>query len=101
VGNARRCSRNEGPRVSWRLRHQAGTLVYIGLPQPAALELNPFFDKRTRIVGSHGGDHWPAVDVPKLAQWALDGKLDLASMVTTTTALDDVERAFEDLRLRM
>ncbi len=79
----------------------AGTLVYIGLPQPAAraeLELNPFFDKRTRIVVAHGGDHWPAADFPKFAQWALDGKLDLASMVTKTIALDDVERAFEDLR---
>ena len=79
----------------------AGTLVYIGLPQPGAvaeLELNPFFDKRTRILVSHGGDHWPAVDFPRLAQWALDGELDLAGMVTKTIALDDVEHAFEDLR---
>jgi S-(hydroxymethyl)mycothiol dehydrogenase len=79
----------------------AGTLVYIGLPQPgvrAELELNPFFDKRTRIVVSHGGDHWPAVDFPRLAQWALDGKLDLAGIVTKTIALDDVERAFDDLQ---
>jgi len=79
----------------------AGTLVYIGLPQPGALvelELNPFFDKRTRILVSHGGDHWPAVDFPRLAQWALDGKLDLAGMVTKTIGLDDVEGAFEDLQ---
>jgi S-(hydroxymethyl)mycothiol dehydrogenase len=79
----------------------AGTLVYIGLPQPEAraeLELNPFFDKRTRILVSHGGDHWPAQDFPKLAQWALDGELDLAGMVTKTIALEDVEHAFEDLR---
>ncbi len=79
----------------------AGTLVYIGLPQPEArteLELNPFFDKRTRILVSHGGDHWPAHDFPKLAQWALDGELDLAGMVTKTIALEDVEHAFEDLR---
>jgi S-(hydroxymethyl)mycothiol dehydrogenase len=79
----------------------AGTLVYIGLPQPAAraeLELNPLFDRRTRIVVSHGGDHLPAVDFPRLAHWALDGTLDLAGMVTKTVPLDDVERAFEDLR---
>ena len=79
----------------------AGTLVYIGLPQPEAsaeLELNPFFDRRTRILVSHGGDHWPAVDFPRLAQWALDGELDLAGMVTKTIALDDVERAFDDLQ---
>jgi S-(hydroxymethyl)mycothiol dehydrogenase len=79
----------------------AGTLVYIGLPQPGAraeLELNPFFDKRTRILVSHGGDHWPAVDFPRLARLALDGELDLAEMVTKRIALEDVEHAFDDLR---
>ena len=79
----------------------AGALVYIGLPQPDAradLELSPFFGKRTRILVSHGGDHWPAVDFPRLARWALDGELDLAGMVTKTIALEDVEHAFDDLR---
>jgi S-(hydroxymethyl)mycothiol dehydrogenase len=79
----------------------AGTLVYIGLPQPGArgeLDLNPFFDLRTRILVSHGGDHLPAVDFPRLAQWALDGELDLGGMVTKTIALDDVPHAFDDLR---
>jgi len=79
----------------------AGTLVYIGLPKPDAVarfELSPFFNKRTRILVSHGGDHWPAVDFPRLAQWTLDGDLDLAGMVTKTIALDDVERGFDDLR---
>ena len=72
-----------------------------GLPQPGAVaqfELNPFFDRRTRILVSHGGDHWPTVDFPRLAQWAIDGELDLAGMVSKTIALDDVEQAFDDLR---
>ncbi len=56
------------------------------------------FDRRLRIVVSHGGDHWPARDFPQLARWALDGKLDLAGMVTKTVSLDDVDRAFEDLK---
>ena len=79
----------------------AGTLVYIGLPQPDALTqiaLSPFFDRRTRILVSHGGDHWPAVDFPQLAKWALGGELDLAGMVTRTISLDDVPRALGDLR---
>jgi S-(hydroxymethyl)mycothiol dehydrogenase len=79
----------------------AGTLVYIGLPQPgalAAVDLNALFDRRARIVVSHGGDHWPAEDFPRLAEWARQGKLDLAAMVTKTIGLDDVERAFADLR---
>jgi len=79
----------------------AGTLVYIGLPQPgsaATLALEPFFDRRLRIVVSHGGDHWPAQDFPQLASWAVEGKLDLAGMVTKTVGLDEVDHAFADLK---
>jgi S-(hydroxymethyl)mycothiol dehydrogenase len=79
----------------------AGTLVYIGLPQSdavAQIALSPFFDKRTRLLVSHGGDHWPAADFPRLAEWAREGTLDLAGMVTKTIALDDVPHAFDDLR---
>jgi S-(hydroxymethyl)mycothiol dehydrogenase len=79
----------------------AGTLVYIGLPQPgatAAVDLGTLFDRRLRIVVSHGGDHWPAQDFPRLAEWALEGQLDLAGMVTRTVGLEDVERAFADLK---
>jgi len=79
----------------------AGTLVYIGLPQPgavASIDLNAMFDRRARILVSHGGDHLPAEDFPRLAQWAADGELDLAGMVSKTIALDDIPRAFDDLR---
>jgi S-(hydroxymethyl)mycothiol dehydrogenase len=78
----------------------AGTLVYIGLPQPGAeatLPLDYAFDRRLRILVSHGGDHVPAEDFPHLAQLALDGQLDLAGMVTKRIALDDVVQAFEDM----
>lgn len=79
----------------------AGTLVYIGLPKPgatAAVDLNALFDRRARIVVSHGGDHLPAEDFPRLARWAADGELDLAAMVSKTVGLDDVPGAFDDLR---
>jgi S-(hydroxymethyl)mycothiol dehydrogenase len=79
----------------------AGTLVYIGLPQPgatAALDLNATFDRRARILVSHGGDHLPAEDFPRLARWAAEGELDLAGMVSRQIALEDIPRALEDLR---
>jgi len=78
----------------------AGTLVYIGLPQPGAvarLPLDHAFDRRLRILVSHGGDHVPAEDFPFLAQLADAGGLDLAGMVTKRIALDDVVQAFEDM----
>jgi S-(hydroxymethyl)mycothiol dehydrogenase len=78
----------------------AGTLVYIGLPQPGAvagLPLDYAFDRRLRILVSHGGDHVPAEDFPLLAQLADAGGLDLAGMVTKRIALDDVVQAFDDM----
>jgi S-(hydroxymethyl)mycothiol dehydrogenase len=79
----------------------AGTLVYIGLPQPgaaAAIDLQQLFDRRLRVVVSHGGDHVPALDFPQLMQWAREGKIDLAGMVTKRVGLGDVARAFDDLK---
>jgi S-(hydroxymethyl)mycothiol dehydrogenase len=78
----------------------AGTLVYIGLPQPgseAVIPLEYTFDRRMRILVSHGGDHVPADDFPRLAQLAADGELDLAGMVSKRIALDDIGPAFEDM----
>jgi S-(hydroxymethyl)mycothiol dehydrogenase len=79
----------------------AGTLVSIGLPRPgseAMLPLENVFDRRLRIVVSHGGDHLPAEDFPLLARFALEGKLNLAGLVTKTVSLDDVPRAFDEMR---
>jgi S-(hydroxymethyl)mycothiol dehydrogenase len=78
-----------------------GTFVLIGL-SPAGerveLDLPRLFQKRTAILVSHGGDHLPQEDFPRLAQWALEGKLDLASMVTRTGSLDDWSAAFDAMR---
>ena len=78
----------------------AGTLVYIGLPQAGSavpVELEPLFDKRLRILVSHGGDHLPAEDFPQLAAWAAEGKLDLAGMVSRAIGLDEAAGALAEL----
>ena len=79
----------------------AGTLVYIGIPQPgavAAIDLQQLFDRRLRVVVSHGGDHVPELDFPQLVHWAQEGQIDLAGMVTKRVGLEDVAQAFEDLK---
>jgi S-(hydroxymethyl)mycothiol dehydrogenase len=67
-----------------------GTVVLIGL-SPAGerveLDMPALFGRRARILVSHGGDHLPQEDFPLLARWALEGKLDLAGMVTRTAPL--------------
>jgi Zn-dependent alcohol dehydrogenase len=78
-----------------------GTAVLIGLSpsgEKAELDLPRLFAKRTTIRVSHGGDHLPREDFPRLAQWALDGRLDLAGMVTRRIGLDEATQALADLK---
>ncbi len=77
-----------------------GTAVLIGLSpagEKAEVDLPRLFAKRTRVLTSHGGDHLPQQDFPQLAQWALEGKLDLAGMVTKHIELEGAQRALEEL----
>ena len=83
------------------LLSSGGTFVLIGLsPGGETVELNlpRLFSKRTAILVSHGGDHLPQEDFPKLAQWALEGKLDLAGMVTRTAPLEGWSDALEAMK---
>ena len=82
------------------LLDHAGVATLVGLPHEGAeitLGLKPLFDARAQIRVSHGGDMLPAEDFPRLARLALDGRLDLASLVTRTISLEDVEDAFAEL----
>jgi S-(hydroxymethyl)mycothiol dehydrogenase len=92
--------RPETLELAIHLLGHAGTAVLVGLPKPdvaARIELAPFFDMRSRVLVSHGGDHLPAADFPRLARWALEGKLDLEGMVSKRISLADVDAAFEDM----
>jgi S-(hydroxymethyl)mycothiol dehydrogenase len=78
-----------------------GTAVLIGLSpsgEKAELDLPRFFAKRTTVRTSHGGDHLPQEDFPRLAQWALDGRLDLAGMVTRRIGLDEAPQALAEMK---
>jgi Zn-dependent alcohol dehydrogenase len=78
-----------------------GTFVLIGLSptgEQVDLDLPGLFAKRARILVSHGGDHLPQEDFPRLAQWALDGTLDLAGMVTRTAPLEAWEDALTAMK---
>ena len=78
-----------------------GTVVLIGLSpagEQATIGLPELFAKRARILVSHGGDHVAQEDFPRLAQWAVEGKLDLAGMVTRTAPLEQWEDALQAMR---
>lgn len=87
--------------LALRLLRGGGTAVLIGLSpagEKAEIDLPAFFARRTTVRTSHGGDHLPQEDFPRLAQWALEGKLDLAGMVTRRIALEDAPEALEALK---
>jgi S-(hydroxymethyl)mycothiol dehydrogenase len=82
----------------------AGTATLIGIPPRGEAVTLPLedgrsglFPTRATVRVSHGGDQLPAEDFPFLARLALEGKLDLAGLVTRVIALEDVESAFADL----
>jgi Zn-dependent alcohol dehydrogenase len=78
-----------------------GTFVLVGIPnegERVEIDLKRLFDRRTRILVSHGGDHVAQLDFPRLAQWALEGKLDLAGMVTRTAPLEGWDDAFDAMK---
>jgi Zn-dependent alcohol dehydrogenase len=84
-----------------RMLASGGTVVLIGLSpagEKATVDLPALFGRRARILVSHGGDHLPHEDFPRLAQWALDGSLDLASMVTRTAGLGDWSEALDAMQ---
>ena len=77
-----------------------GTVVLIGLSpagEKAEIDLPKLFGKRARILVSHGGDHLPT-DFVRLANWALEGRLDLAAMVSRTAPLDGWAEALRAMR---
>jgi Zn-dependent alcohol dehydrogenase len=84
-----------------RMIASGGTVFLIGLSpagEQATVDLPSLFRRRARILVSHGGDHLPHEDFPRLAQWALDGSLDLASMVTRTGRLGDWSEALDAMQ---
>jgi Zn-dependent alcohol dehydrogenase len=72
-----------------------GTAVLVGIGTGALDVTTPeLFKLRGRILVTHGGDHLPSEDFPRLAGWALEGKLDLAGLVTRTGPLEEWREAF-------
>ena len=87
--------------LALKLLGGGGTAVLIGISpagERATVELPDFFARRSRVLVSHGGDHLPQEDFPRLARYALDGELDLASMVSKRISLDEIPSAFDDMR---
>ena len=81
-------------------RDLAGTCTLIGVPDPTMvmeLPMLQFFGLGGSLKVSWYGDNLPSRDFPMLANWYLQGKLDLDRAVTKLIKLEDVEEAFEEM----
>jgi S-(hydroxymethyl)glutathione dehydrogenase/alcohol dehydrogenase len=78
-----------------------GTAVLVGmtpLGERASFEVYPFVDGSRRILGSNYGFAEPAIDFPRYAGWALEGRLPVDRLIDRRIALDDLEDAFAAMR---
>jgi S-(hydroxymethyl)mycothiol dehydrogenase len=81
-------------------RDLAGTVVQVGVPDPAMrieLPMLDFFGRGGALKPSWYGDCLPSRDFPMLIDLYLAGRLDLDRFVSETIALDEVEEAFHKM----
>jgi alcohol dehydrogenase/S-(hydroxymethyl)glutathione dehydrogenase/alcohol dehydrogenase len=86
--------------MAYRVTNARGRTVLVGVPpkgSSAAIHTLPLhFNKR--LVGSHGGQCRPEVDIPNYVRLAKAGRLDLAPCIGTRYPLADINRAIDDMR---
>jgi Zn-dependent alcohol dehydrogenase len=92
--------RPETIRLAWGAIRKGGSAVVVGLA-PLGVEATvpaiEFLDDKS-LLGTYYGSGDPAAELPELAAMALDGRLDLAGVVTHVDGLDGVEAALDRLR---
>jgi S-(hydroxymethyl)mycothiol dehydrogenase len=81
-------------------RDLAGTVVLVGVPNPALmleLPLIDFFSRGGALKSSWYGDCLPSRDFPVFIDLFQQGRLPLDKFVSETIGIDDVEAAFEKM----
>jgi S-(hydroxymethyl)glutathione dehydrogenase / alcohol dehydrogenase len=82
-----------------RLTNAHGRTVLVGVPPKgatAAISTLPLhFEKR--LVGSHGGESRPEIDIPRFVRLVAGGRLSLAGVVGRRYPLDGVNEAIDDM----
>jgi S-(hydroxymethyl)glutathione dehydrogenase/alcohol dehydrogenase len=83
-----------------RLTNARGRTVLVGVPpkgSAVAISTLPLhFEKR--LVGSHGGECRPDIDIPRYVRMAREGRLSLRSLIGLRYALTDINAAIADMK---
>lgn len=78
------------------VRHGGTALQVSGAHGQATVDVLDFWWDKRYLVPLYGGCQ-PERDFPRLARWALEGRLDLQGMVTRRYGLDDLPAAMDDM----
>jgi S-(hydroxymethyl)glutathione dehydrogenase/alcohol dehydrogenase len=82
------------------LTRRGGTLVTVGMPKwtaPAEFRLADFNWNGQRMLGSHMGSTRPSIDIPKLVDLYLTGRLKLDELITARYPLEQLDGAIADM----
>ena len=81
------------------VRAAGGLCILAGnLPHGEQISIDPFdLIRGKRIVGTWGGETRPDDDIPRYAQWYLEGRLPLAELITREYRLDEINSALDDM----
>jgi S-(hydroxymethyl)glutathione dehydrogenase/alcohol dehydrogenase len=78
------------------VRHGGTALQVSGAHGQAHINVLDFWWDKRYLVPLYGGCQ-PERDFPRLARWALDGRINLQAMVTRRYTLDELPKAMDDL----
>jgi S-(hydroxymethyl)glutathione dehydrogenase / alcohol dehydrogenase len=81
------------------VRARGGRAVVIGnAPHGEMLAVDPrWLNDGKSLLGCWGGDAFPDRDVPRFGALVRDGRIDVSALLSEPYALDDVNRAIDDL----
>lgn len=86
---------------AFEMTRRSGSIVLVGVPRPDerySLEALPFFLSEKRISSALFGSSVVREDIPRFADLAEKGEIDLAAMVTQTVGLNELDEGLRALR---
>ena len=87
--------------LAFKMTARGGTCTIVGVsPDGSRISLNPnvFMMMEKKLQGSYYGSTRPRVDMPRLIDMYMDGRLKIDELVSKTLPLDQVNQAYDLLK---
>ena len=87
--------------LAFKMTARGGTCTIVGVsPDGSRISLNPnvFMMMEKKLQGSYYGSTRPRIDMPRLIDMYMDGKLKIDELVSKTMPLEQVNDAYDMLK---